>query len=555
MKKIALYIICFFSFSFSGFSQSGLINEIELTDVKRIAQLTDTAVAENVSFLIRSFNQYQTLLATNQKKSKWPQASLLHVTISNQQNSKLSFGFNDGSMYPNVGSQQRASIGVGIKWGKLAIQLSPEWVSAANKTPEPFTTDPIYGNYWPKYYTYVVNKIDILNRFGKEPLKKFFYGQSSVRLNMKDLSLGVSNENLWWGPGLRNSLVMTNNAQGFLHVSLNTIKPIKTIIGSFESQIIVGNLDSTGFENPDNEIMNTIWPGGIAKKHTYDRMINGVVFTWQPIWLKNFYVGFANTTQWYVNDSLPLGKYIPVIFPFSLSKGKPRMKIGSIFLRYSLPKDNAEFYFEFGRADKAANPVNIFSDTIPIGYVAGVRKLFSLPKRNQFIQVLAEVTQLQLSDSRLIFDDNNVWGQGRTKSWYLDSYIQQGHTNAGQLMGAAIGPGSNSQTINVSWIDKLKKIGIQFERIIYNKDFYYYNYFNGQLFDTYSQGANNKHWVDVNLSGHVQWDYKRFLISASYNSVKSLNYRWIKLDGGWQDPSLLSDKKNKSIAVSIRYGL
>lgn len=555
MIKKFIHIVAFVCLNFNSFSQSGIVSEIELTDTKRIEQLTDSTFSVNLSFLIRSSSQYNSLLQVSNKKTKWPQVKLLHTTYSVQQNSKLSFGGNDGNFYPNVGLQQRASVGVGIKWWKLSIELSPEWVSANNKTPEPFSTDPLYGNYWPKYYTYIVNKVDMLNRFGTEPLEKFFYGQSSVRFNSNNISFGVSNENLWWGPGLRNSLVMTNNAPGFLHVSLNTIKPKKTVIGSFEGQIIIGKLDSTGFENPDNPIMNTIWPGGIAKKLNYDRMINGVVFTWQPIWIKNFYIGFANTTQWYVNDSLPLGRYIPVIFPFSLSKGKPRMKLGSIFLRYALPRDNAEFYFEFGRADKAANPVNLFADTIPIGYVAGIRKLFPLAKRNQFIQFMIEVTQLQLSDSRLVIDEKNVWGPGRTKSWYMDRYIQQGYSNAGQLMGAAIGPGSNSQTINVAWVNKLKKIGIQLERIIYNKDFYYFNYFNGELYNTMSQGANNKHWVDLVVNAHVQWDYKQVVFSASYNSMKSLNYRWIKLDGGWQEPSTLSDRKNQSLAFSIRYGL
>ena len=558
MRKFVLHIVCLLILSLPGFSQSGIVNEIELTDVKRIAQLSDTVVPENASFFIRSFGHYQSFQIINQKKSKWPQFKFLHATFSSQQNSKLSFGDNDGSMYPNVGLQHRASIGFGINWGKLAIQLSPEFVSAANKTPQPFLAGSYTGNYWPRYYPSIVNKVDMLSRFGKEPLKKFFYGQSSVRWNMKNLSVGVSNENLWWGPGLRNSLVMTNNAPGFLHVSLNTIKPIKTSVGSFETQIIVGKLDSAGFENPDNEIMNTIWSNGIAKKQTYDRMINGVVFTWQPIWLKNFYVGFANTLQWYVNDSLSLGKYISVIAPFSLKKEKLHVKIGSVFLRYALPNDNAEFYFEFGRADKAANLFNLFADTIPIGYVAGIRKLFPLVKKNQFIQFLVEVTQLQLSDSRLIIDENNIWGgwgSGRNKSWYTDSYIQQGHANAGQLMGAAIGPGSNSQTVNISWVNKFKKIGLQFERIIRNQDFYYYTYFNGQLYNTMSQGANNRHWVDVALNAHVQWDYKNILFSASYNTIKSLNYRWVKLDGGWQEPSPLSDRKNQSIAFSVRYGL
>ena len=51
-------------------------------------------------------------------------------------------------------------------------------------------------------------------RFGKNSHNKTTFGQSSIRINWKSLSLGISNENLWWGPSLRNSIMMSNHAQG-----------------------------------------------------------------------------------------------------------------------------------------------------------------------------------------------------------------------------------------------------------------------------------------------------------------------------------------------------
>ncbi|WP_404877454.1 capsule assembly Wzi family protein, partial [Klebsiella pneumoniae] len=60
--------------------------------------------------------------------------------------------------------------------------------------------------------------------------------------NYKVLSVGISSENLWWGPGIYNSLLMSNNAPGFWHLTFNSRKPLKTPIGDFEWQLIGGKL-------------------------------------------------------------------------------------------------------------------------------------------------------------------------------------------------------------------------------------------------------------------------------------------------------------------------
>ena len=79
------------------------------------------------------------------------------------------------------------------------------------------------------------------------------FGQSSVRLNWKKLSIGISSENIWWGPSLRNSIMMSNHSQGFNHLTFNTIKPIKTFIGNFEWQFITGRLENSGYTPPGSD--------------------------------------------------------------------------------------------------------------------------------------------------------------------------------------------------------------------------------------------------------------------------------------------------------------
>ena len=78
-------------------------------------------------------------------------------------------------------------------------------------------------------------------------------GQSYVKINYKKLSLGVSNENIWWGPSIRNSIMMSNHARGFKHISFNTTSPVTTPIGNFEWQILSGRLEMSGYTPPNTD--------------------------------------------------------------------------------------------------------------------------------------------------------------------------------------------------------------------------------------------------------------------------------------------------------------
>jgi hypothetical protein len=88
----------------------------------------------------------------------------------------------------------------------------------------------------------------------------------------------------------------------------------------------------------------------------------------------------------------------------------------------------------------------------------------------------------------------------------------------GQALGANIGPGANSQTLTVSWLKGLKRIGIQMERYLHNNDFYYYAFTDSHDF--------RRHWVDLSYGVSGEWDYKNFIFNASLQRVVSLNYQW-----------------------------
>ena len=118
-------------------------------------------------------------------------------------------------------------------------------------------------------------------------------------------------------------------------------------------------------------------------------------------------------------------------------------------------------------------------------------------------------------------------------------------------MGAAIGPGSNSQTFNITWHQRQNQIGLQLQRVMRNTDFYYYNYFSG----TIGLGNTAAFWVDISASLFAQWQFKQLMIAGSIDRLSSINYKWLKLDGDFGSPSTLSDKKNFQIRLSMRYDI
>lgn len=547
----------FFSFLLAvlNLSAQTLQSDIVLSDYERIAQMQDSINAPKQSFAIRSTSQYwseklnDTFSIKSKGKFRWVQAG---YTLQN--NSTTSVGWNDGSLYPSVGLQQRFTIGAHYQWHNWSIHLQPEFVSAANKEPQEYVIDPTSPNYIARYYLYIINKIDNHYRFGTSSINTIFPGQSSIRYNTNNISLGISTENLWWGPGIRNSLVLTNNAPGFLHFTFNSRKPIATKWGNIEFQTVLGQLQNAKYESPDNAYMRTVWPGGIAKKSSVQRGMFGYIFSWNPKWTRNLHIGFAGASYFY---SSPVAVN-PSVLIIDAENKSGAASLGALFFRYLLPKEQAEVYFEYGRSNRWANPFNVFGDTIPTGYTAGFRKLFIRPFRGDGstsssqrggILLSAEITQLQLPDARSIFNQSSVYGPPKTNSWYTNAFIGQGYSNNGQVMGASIGPGSNSQTLNISWIKGMKRIGIQAERIAYNNDFYTYNFFSGVV----GSGIAYKQWADLNLAIQAQWDFSNVLFTASVQRTKSLNYRWTKLENTFADPSPLSDRVNMQVQFGLTY--
>lgn len=411
-----------------------------------------------------------------------------------------------GNPYPEVGKflqakgyQQWVSAGIYGSIGPLSIQLQPELIFAQNKN-----------------YSFGISKargIEFMEVFGEKRYFKLFPGQSSIRLNYGAFSVGASTENIWWGPGQYNSLLFSNNAFGFQHLTFNTRKPAKTFLGSFEGQLILGKL-----ENFEPFIRNgeEDW-----------RYVNGITFSYQPKWLPGLYLGASRVFQQFSSfNNQTWVYYFPVFEPFQKvrlvdpnlsffdsSEYDNRLQSQQLtgFARIVIPKAKAELYFEYGRRDHAVDWREfLLNPEHARAYLFGFTKLMPLTK-NTLFQLKGEVLQQQESINIL-----TRYGALGGASWSSHG-IAQGFTHRGQMLGPGVGPSSNVQTLETSLVNGIKKVGVRWERINRHQDLF---------IKLYNYPSENGRWVDYSARLLADWKWENLLFSTTINLVYSINPQW-----------------------------
>jgi len=435
---------------------------------------------------------------------------LLPVSLTQRYHTHPAYSMNDGPMIPGKGYQGLLSAGLYAKMGPLSIQIKPEYVFAGNSDFKGVQSH--YG------------RADLPFRFGNDPYSKLFWGQSNIRLSFDPVSVGLSNENLWWGPGIRNSLLMSNTAPGFKHLTINTTRPLSTPVGSIEAQLIAGRLEGSDYTEV---YVSDDW-----------RYISGLAFSFQPRWFPGLFFGLTRSFQNYKKNVKSFGDYFPMFRPFQKENDKNQDiqgldgldQLTSGFARYVLPNSKAELYFEYGKNDHAFNVRDFLmapdhSRTFTIGFM----KLIPYKiHEEEYIQIGVEITRLEQSMDRIVRDAGE---------WYTHSPIFHGYTNRGEVLGAGIGPGGNFQSLQISWVKSLKQIGVQFERYEHN----------GDLTNLYGLGQ----WIDFSAAAVSTWDHKNFLLNAKLQAIQSVNYQW--MSGPYGSPNKNAFNVNAEIGVMYRF--
>lgn len=493
-------------------------------------------------------NQYKTIF---KNKSGNIELKNLGVDFFYEYNSNHPYNRNNGSMLPNKGYQHIISPGLYLKLGFLSIKFKPEHHYSQNLKFDGFW-DGHYPVIWAERYR-LWNHIDMPERFGEKRHNSTKLGQTSLRLNFNKISLGISNENIWWGPSIRNSIMMSNNAQGFKHITLNTISPINTFIGKFEGQLISGRLENSGYNPPrtDYEYAGSkLFVPKINQLGRTDdwRYLQGFIISYSPKWIKNFSLGFIRWVQMY--SDLVEGKYWwmkgePSYFPafknlfrkndISENYEQQTNQAAGLFFRWLWDDSKAEFYGEFYHNDSKQNLRDLLLDSDHSRAVTlGVQKVFKINNNDYLFSW--EWTQMEQNASRLVRNAG---------SWYEHRYVYDGYTNRGEVLGSSIGPGSNSQYFSLRKIKSKNVIGFGFEIIDNDNDFFHEAFSSAQDYRRY--------WKDINFHLIFNKGFKNLNFSSNLVYIRSLNYQWELNDFSEPYYQPGKDKNNLHISMKITY--
>jgi Capsule assembly protein Wzi len=445
------------------FAQGVVTVSGDSVDRLRLAQLLGLAPLEGL--MLRSTGT----LTDPRRNGLRPRAFTIvlpEVTYIN--NTSLPFGQNDGALWAGVGANVRALGGFTATAGPLRLVAIPEFVYSANNrlsmNPGDLHFAPPnarrYASPYSSPWNVVPYSIDLPWRFGPDPIKKLYPGQSSLTLTAGPIEVGGATENEWWGPALRNPVVMGDNAAGFPHAFLRTSHPLGTRFGRFDGRWIIGGLHESKYF--DSTIADNV------------RSLSAIAITWTPTATSGLALGFTRSvfsvTDGYSNVAGHfLDAFKNVGHPDGQSIGDTTMTPGSdqlfsLFARYALPAYGLETYVEWGRADFPVSMKDFLAEpNHSRGYTAGLQWARSVGSHSR-VRFQSEVTNVEQSSS--------LWFRG-VGSFYTSRSVIQGYTNEGQLIAAGIGPGSSAQWLAGDYFPGNWQVGLTMGRTRFNNDAFY----------------------------------------------------------------------------------
>jgi hypothetical protein len=359
--------------------------------------------------------------------------------------------------------------------------------------------------------------IDRPYRFGPDPFGRASLGYTSIRAHFRMFEAGYSNEPLWWGGNVKYPLVMSNNAPGMRHIFAGTRSPMRIpYVGKFEFKYLLAFPEDSDYFEPDEE------------RFDLDRIMNGINLSWSPAFAPNLTFGITRAIHTYMDENGLLQEDFTLILDPLLLKNfletrgpldevRPRNHLNSIYGRWIWPESMIEIYGEYFRDDYAWDSRDLLMEPRHnSGYAFGFQKLI-LSSFSEFVKLHMEFTNMTPSYLEEV---------RRQDYYYADRLVPQGHTNRGQVLGAAIGPGSNSQYLGLDAYFERGRGGLFIRRLSDNNHFHFE--FDRALDrpEEFRQGFGD-YWrnrTDLTIGARGLYTIRNFIFRGELSWTKLLNY-------------------------------
>jgi hypothetical protein len=396
---------------------------------------------------------------------------ILPVNVEFRFNSAFPYGSNDGAVWAGRGLTSAIDLGFAFRAGPLSVTINPIGFRAENLR---FPLEPAGG---PNPYAdpQFPTQVDRPQRFGPNAYTRADPGESTARLDLLGLTVGMSTANMGWGPMEIYPYIIGGNAPGFPHLFAGTSSPLPILVGRLHARLYWGRLDQSAYSPVGGpSYYSSILEGGTK------RFMSGAVAMLEPRGVPGLELGVARFFQsvW-PRTGIPrsfLTKPFQSLLKNSLGNvggfvggtdpGIEDNQLASAFGRWVFPASRFEVYGEYGREDHNAN----FRDLIQEPdhsrtYGLGLRKVFAQDSL-QLSAIRLELINYELPTLARHREEGGI---------YLHGVLRQGHTNRGQVLGADAGLGTGAGFF-LAWdkYDRSGKYSIGWTRTIRKQDGDYY---------------------------------------------------------------------------------
>ncbi len=342
-------------------------------------------------------------------------------------NSALPFSSNAGALRPGRGVSAALEAGAEIRWKSLHVLFAPEFNAEENRPfqvlPYPLGEQPA-RSVWANPFHPPPESLDLPLRFGDHASTRLNLGQSTITYQIGAVDVGASTENLWWGPGIRNAILLSNNAPGFPHALARPARPLKVGAGRIDFDLVLGRLSESEY-----------FDGDVSNDHP---LLAGGAMTWRADTSAGLQLGLAR-----LRISGPMG----------------HDQMTSIFGRWLFPDAGFEAYTEWARFQDPSSLRDFLEfPSHEQGYTHGLQWAHPLARRRTF-RLQAEVSYLEPSASYRLRP---------VPSSYTSNSVLQGFTNGGKILGASTGPGSSAQWLAGDVLADRWRVGLFVGRIRYD---------------------------------------------------------------------------------------
>ena len=438
-------------------------------------------------------------------------------------NSAYPKSINDGLLWAGVGTSAVLTGGVEVQWRWLTIGLKPTVVWQQNKDFEipAFQVLGLSRFANPDH----AGAIDYPERFGDTSFGSVDAGQSFIRLDAGPITAAFSHENLWLGASDVYPILLSNTAPGFWHLRLGTRTPVRLAWFNVDAHALWGALEESDYFD------------GSGPNDTH--LFAGLVASIEPTFVPGLKIGVSRIAHLAERPGgHSLGFYFERIFDAptfsSVSTNLPEIALGAVFLSWAIPEGGFEVHAEWTREDRPFNLQDLLREPDwTQAYGLGFGKVFKT--RTSVSRFWGEL--VHLGESAPVRAGKGFF------SYYTHGRVKQGHTNRGQLLGAAIGPGSDAQVIGFDHFREGGLLGGYVQRTRYDDDTYYREFsrrygearhdveITGELHATRFMGRVH---VQVGISASRRYD-RSFLVLRTSGTDQQIETNWgLDLGLAWQ---------------------